>query len=58
MLREVDRIPPYERMHILVISQDIENSHHLDNTQKTVMMRLLQQIVDEWTKHEVQHEEK
>lgn len=44
-----DKIPAYERMHIWVLGQDVQNSPHLDNTQKDMIMRKLQEIVDTWT---------
>lgn len=49
MLQNVDKIPAYERMHILVLNNDIENSPYLNNTQKSCIERKLQEIVDIWT---------
>lgn len=50
MIQNVDNIPAYERMHLLTFKQDVENSHHLNNTQKECIERKLQEIVDIWTK--------
>ena len=32
MLKHIDEIPAYERMHILVLKYDIDNSHNLNET--------------------------
>lgn len=53
MLQNVDKIPAYERMHILVVVNDIENSPYLNNTQKEIILNKLQVIVDVWTKPEL-----
>lgn len=37
-------------MHLLVFKFDVENSHNLNETQKLVIERKLQEIVDVWTK--------
>ena len=50
MLQNVDEIPAYERQHLLVFKQDVENSPHLNNTQKEIILNRLQVIVDVWTK--------
>lgn len=50
LLQNVDNIPAYEKMHLMVFKQDVENSPYLNNTQKTVIERKLQEIVDVWTK--------
>ena len=50
MLQNVDQIPAYERQHLLVFKQDVENSPHLNETQKKCIERKLQDIVDIWTK--------
>lgn len=49
MLQKVDQIPAYERQHLLVFRQDVDNSPYLNNTQKTCIDRKLQEIVDVWT---------
>ena len=48
MLQNVDNIPAYERMHLLTFKQDVENSHHLNNTQKDCIERKFQEIVNIW----------
>ena len=52
MLDNVDMIPAYERQHLLVFKQDIDNSPHLNETQKRILERKLQEVVDVWTKEE------
>lgn len=48
MLNNVDKIPAYERQHLLVFRQDVDNSPHLNETQKRIIERKLQEIVDTW----------
>lgn len=48
MLQNVDKIPAYERQHLLVFKRDVENSPHLNETQKLIIERKLQEIVDTW----------
>lgn len=50
MLQNVDSMPAYERMHLLTFKYDVENSPHLNETQKTCIERKLQEIVNVWTK--------
>ena len=49
MLAHVDKMDPYERQLLLVFKQAADNSPFLDNTQKTAVERLLQEVVDVWT---------
>lgn len=48
MLQNVDKIPAYERQHLLTFKNDVDNSPYLNQTQKTVIERKLQEIVDTW----------
>lgn len=48
MLSEVDKMPPYEKMHFLVFKQDVDNSYNLNETQKRQIEIKLQEIVDIW----------
>lgn len=50
MLADADKIPPYERQMLLVFKWAMENSHELNQTQKTLIEDKLQQIVNVWTK--------
>lgn len=53
LLQNVDNIPAYERQHLLVFKQDVENSPYLNNTQKELILNKLQVIADIWTKPEM-----
>lgn len=48
MLQNVDNIPTYERQHLLVFKQDVDNSPYLNETKKRIIERKLQEIVDTW----------
>lgn len=50
MLANIDEMDPYERQLLLVFRQAAENSPRLNETQKRVIERKLQEIVDVWTK--------
>lgn len=52
ILQNVDQIPAYEKQHLLVFKQDVENSPYLNNTQKELILNKIQVIVDIWTKKE------
>ena len=49
MLKDINKIEPYERQLLLVLKQATENSPYLNETQKTVIERKLQEIVNVWT---------
>ena len=49
MLAHVDGIDAYERQLLLVFKQAAERSPYLNETQKRVIERKLQEIVDVWT---------
>lgn len=50
ILDKIDELPVREKMALLAFKQLVENSGYLNETQKTVIERLLQEIVDVWTK--------
>ena len=50
MLYNADEIDAYDRQLIFVLANAVNNSPRLNETQKRVIERLLQKIVDVWTK--------
>lgn len=53
MLYNADKIDAYDRQLIFVLANAVKMSPHLDETQKLVIERKLQEIVYTWTKKEV-----
>lgn len=49
MLYHADEIDAYDRQRIFVLNDAVRDSPHLNETQKRVIERLLQEIVDAWT---------
>lgn len=49
MLRNVDKIQPWERQLLLVFKEAAERSPYLNETQKRCIENTLQEVVDIWT---------
>jgi hypothetical protein len=50
MLYNANEIDAYDRQLIFVLNNAVNISPHLDQTQKETIERLLQEIVDTWTR--------
>lgn len=53
MLRNVDKIQPWERQLLLVFKQAVDNSPYLTETKKMCIERCLQETVDIWTSEDL-----
>lgn len=49
MLYKADEMDAYDRQRIFVLNDAVRDSPRLNETQKRVIERLLQEIVDVWT---------
>ena len=54
MLSGAEQINPYDRQLLLVYRQAVENSPYLNETQKRLIDKKLQEIVNIWTNKEVE----
>lgn len=50
MIQDVDEIEPYTTRQLLLrFAEAVKSSSHLNETQKIIIDRLVQEIVDTWT---------
>ena len=53
MLQNIDEISPYPRQLLVVFLQSAMNSPELNQTKKTIIENLCQQIVKTWTSRDL-----